>query len=103
MLEQTLKGRLPRTEITGPDYRRAGQTLTFNSDKVQKRRCIMQDSLESPAAAGAGRTFEPQTRSKRHVEKVIARVLSKMHSDVPDNSLAHQDSGGNNGNPEDTR
>jgi hypothetical protein len=40
----------------------------------------MQNSLESPPCAAVHHSLEHETRAKRHVEKVIARILHKMHS-----------------------
>lgn len=61
----------------------------------------MQNSSESPPCAMVHHRLERETRAKSHVEKVIARVLHKMHSASLEPPLAHLDSSANNGNSED--
>jgi hypothetical protein len=61
----------------------------------------MQNSLESPPCATVHHSLEHETRAKRHVEKVIERILHKMHSARLEHPLAHLDKSANNGNPED--
>ncbi len=61
----------------------------------------MQHSLESPPGVAVHYSLEHETRAKRHVEKVIARILHKMHSASLEHPLAHLDRSANNGNSED--
>ncbi len=60
----------------------------------------MQHSLETPPCATVHHSLEHETRAKRHVEKVIASVLHKMHSASLEHPLAHLDRSANNGNSE---
>lgn len=63
----------------------------------------MQHSLESPPSVAVHYSIEHETRAKRHVEKVIARILHKMHSAGLEHPTAHWERSASNGNSEDNR